>query len=152
SPKTSTSRSLDSSPRSRSRTQPPTRRARPPASRTARAISTTFRSATDAEHLDSAAFARGVLTRADLRVAVLARAPDRRDALGELRVGLAGAQRRLQVTARGREQARVQVAVRGEPRARAVAAERLADRRDDADLARAVAVAVAPRDLAAVAR
>src|SRR5262249_59064616 len=98
------------------------------------------------------ALARGVLARADLGVAVLARAPEARDPRGELFVRLTRAQRGLQVRAAGREQTRVQVAVGRQPRAGAVAAERLGDRGDDADLARAVAVAVAARDLAAIAR
>ena len=49
---------------------------------------------------------------------------------------------------RGREQARVEPALGGDARSRAGAAERLRDRGDDADLARAVAVAPAVRDLA----
>ena len=49
-----------------------------------------------------------------------------------------------------REEAGVELAVGRDPRARAVAAERLRHRGDDADLARAVEVAVALGDLAAV--
>ena len=52
---------------------------------------------------------------------------------------------------RGREQAGVEHAVRGQPRARAVAAERLRDGRDEADLAGAVRIGVALGDLAAAA-
>ena len=53
---------------------------------------------------------------------------------------------------RTREEAGVEAALGGEPRARAVAAERLRHRGDHADLAAAVAVAPALRDLAAVVR
>ncbi len=49
-----------------------------------------------------------------------------------------------------REQARVEPALGGDARPGAVAAERLRDGGDDADLAAAVAVAPAPRDLSAV--
>ena len=52
----------------------------------------------------------------------------------------------------GREEAGVQVAVGGEPRAGAVAAERLGDAADDADLAGSVPVPIALRHLAAISR
>ena len=48
------------------------------------------------------------------------------------------------------EEARVELAVGRQPRPRAVAAERLCDGGDDADLAAAVAIAISLRDLAAV--
>ena len=48
------------------------------------------------------------------------------------------------------EETRVELAVGRQPRPRAVAAERLRDRGDDPDLATAVPVAVALRDLAAI--
>src|SRR5512144_306205 len=83
----------------------------------------------DVRHLDALG-ARRVLA-ADLRVAVAARAPDRRDGAGKLRVGAAVADQRAQVVPFGREQARVDLAVRRQARPRAVAAERLRDRRDD---------------------
>ena len=68
----------------------------------------------------------------------------------ELVVACAAAEERAQVVAADGEEAGVELPVGGEPRAGAVAAERLRDRGDDADLARAVAVAVALGDLAAV--
>src|SRR3954451_19106338 len=63
----------------------------------------------------------------------------------ELRVGGAGAERRLQIPLAAREQARAQLAVRGQADAIAGGAERLRDRVDEADLAGAVGEAVALR-------
>ena len=90
--------------------------------------------------------ARGAL----LGVAVRAPPPGARDLLAQLGVARAGAQRRAQIDAAGREQAGHQPALDGEARARAAAAEGLAHRRDHADLAAAVAVAIAARHLARV--
>ena len=105
-------------------------------------------SAADVGHLDARELGRR--RRALLRVAVGAPAPDPADRRVQLRVVGAAAQERAQVVAPGGEQAGVEASLGRDPRARAVAAERLGDRGDDADLAAAVAVAPAPRDLAAV--
>ena len=90
-----------------------------------------------------------VLFGADLRVAIGATRPHGADRLLEL-VRRVGAQQRSQVVAADSEEAGVELSVRRDPRARAVAAEGLGHRGDDADLARAVEVAVALGDLAAV--
>ena len=87
---------------------------------------------------------------AQLAVAVAAAAPDAADELEQLVVGGAGAQRAAQVHALRGEQAGVERAVGRDARARAVAAERLRDRRDEADFARAVFECVALGDFAAV--
>src|SRR6185369_15154629 len=60
------------------------------------------------------------------------------------------AQQRAQVVPVRAEETRVHLAVSGKARARAIAAERLRDRRDDADLARAVHIAPPLGDLAAI--
>src|SRR2546430_13437214 len=99
------------------------------------------RSASDVAHLD--AWQVGRALRADLRVPVGTTRPDRRDRLADLAVGSAGAQKRSQIVASRREEACVEAAFRGDPGARATAAERLRHRRDEPDLARAVAVPVA---------
>src|SRR5207245_374219 len=105
-------------------------------------------SAADEAHLDLVETLS--LRGAQLRVAVVAPRPDRRDLRGDLVVGGAVADERAQIGAARREQARVERAVGGQPRARAVGAERLRDRRDDADLAATVLVAVTVGDLTAV--
>ena len=74
------------------------------------------------------------------------------DRLGELVVGRAARGRARAGRARECRRGRCRAAVGRDPRARAVAAERLRHGRDHADLARAVAVAPALRDLAAVVR
>src|SRR6266508_5942494 len=104
----------------------------------------------DVAHLDFRQ--RGGRRGSKLRVAVGALAPDRGDRIGELGIARTLAQRRLEIEAFGAKQARVHLAVRRQPRAGAVAAERLRDRRDDADLAFAVAVTPALGDLAAIVR
>ena len=91
-----------------------------------------------------------VLCGSDLGVAVGAALPHGADRLLELVVARVRAEDRAEVVAADGEEAGVELPVGREPRARAVAAERLRDRGDDADLARAVEVAVALRDLAAV--
>ena len=78
------------------------------------------------------------------------RRPDAADRVVQLLVGRAAADERAQVVPLRREEAGVEAALGRDPRARAVAAERLRDGGDDADLAAAVAVAPAPGDLAAV--
>src|SRR5437868_6593017 len=89
---------------------------------------------------------------AELGVAVAAAAPDRADRVCELVVRGAAAHERAQAVAAKPEEACVETPLGRDPRARAVAAERLRDRGDDADLAAPVAVAPAPRHLAAVVR
>src|SRR5690554_2859893 len=88
--------------------------------------------------------------RAELAVAVRARAPDVLQKTDQLGVARAGTERRAQVRALRREQARIKLPVRGQPCAMAVAAERIRDRRDEADLALPVDEAIALRDLAAI--
>src|SRR5690606_22238607 len=89
---------------------------------------------------------------AQLAVAIAAVAPRVLEETDEVRIARAAAQRAAQVDAAGRKETRVKRAVGGEPRAVAIAAERLADGRDEADLALAVVERVALRDLAAVVR
>src|SRR6185436_5920335 len=67
-----------------------------------------------------------------------AAAPHAADELVQLVVAGAGAQRRAQVGALGREQAGIERAVGRDPRPRAIAAERLRHRGDEAELATAV--------------
>jgi hypothetical protein len=74
-----------------------------------------------------------------------------RDLLAQRLVAGTAAQRGAQVMSRSREQAGVEHPLGREPGARAAAAERLADRGDDADLTRAVPVAVPGCDLAGIA-
>src|SRR4051794_32233855 len=90
------------------------------------------------EHLDP----RQVLGRgaSELRVAIRADAPDGRDRVAQLVVRCAGAERLAEVVSVCREEAGVELAVGGQPGAGAVPAERLRDRRDDADFAASVAV------------
>src|SRR2546430_14291001 len=87
---------------------------------------------------------------AQLRVAVVAPGPDRRDLRGDLVVGGAVTDERAQIGAARREKTRVERAGGRQPRARAVCAERLRDRRDDADPPAAVLVAITVGDLTAV--
>src|SRR5438477_12455316 len=105
--------------------------------------------AADLEHLHPALGPdreRGAL----LGVAVAAARPAADDEVAQLLVGGAVAHRAPEVEATGGEQAGDQLALRGEPGPGAVAAERLADRGDDPDLARAVDVAVPLGHLAPV--
>ena len=88
--------------------------------------------------------------RAQLGVAVAAAAPDAADLRAEVVVGRARAERPAQVAPGAREEAGVEPAVGRQPGAGAVAAEGLGDRRDHADLAAAVDVAVAVGHLARV--
>ena len=108
--------------------------------------------AADVRHLDPGQV-DGRALRAQLRVAVGAHAPEPAQPLVELGVrDRSSRTQRAQVVAAAREQAGVELALGRQPGARAVVAERLGDRRDQADLALAVAVAVARGDLAAVGR
>src|SRR6516165_2089492 len=88
------------------------------------------------------------LAGAPLGVAVGAPGPDGGDVLAQRLVAGPRAQQAAQVMPGTGEQAGVELAVGGEPGPGAAAAKRLGDRGDDADLAAAVAVAVAGRDLA----
>src|SRR5690606_6079367 len=101
-------------------------------------------------HLDAPALAGFAQLGAQLAVAVGPRSPDVLQEPDELRVARSRAKRPAQVGAARREEARIELALGRQPCAVAVAAERLADRRDEADLALPVAEAVAGRDLAAV--
>src|SRR5690606_21851162 len=89
---------------------------------------------------------------AQLAVAVAAVAPRVLQEADEVGVARPAAQRAAQVDAAGREETRIQRTVGGEPRAMTVAAERLADGRNEADLALAVVEGVTLRDLAAIIR
>src|SRR5512145_1789621 len=100
--------------------------------------------ATDVGHLHLAFF-RG-LGGTDLRVAINASLPNGSDVVAQHFVGGAAAHEALQVVARLREEAGVERALGGKTHARAGGAERLRDRGDDADLARAVDVAPALGD------
>src|SRR5262245_25628712 len=95
------------------------------------------RSSPDIGHLHLRKVYRVV--RADLRVAIGPSAPDPPDLGADLLVRRPAAHDRAQVVAANAEQARVQASLGRQPRARAVAAERLCDRGDHADLAAAVA-------------
>src|SRR5688572_27289709 len=75
---------------------------------------------------------------AQLAVSVAATSPVVCNERAQLVIARAIAQRRTQVQAGAREQTGVEDAFRGKSRARAAAAERVGDRRDEADLARAV--------------
>lgn len=90
--------------------------------------------------------------RADLRVAVRAFAPEAGDGLGDLFICGAIAQEPTQVKAFDREQAGIELAFRGEAGPGAGAAKRLGDGSDHTDLAAAILVAPALRDLAFVVR
>src|SRR6056297_3483048 len=89
--------------------------------------------------------------RAQLAVAVAAVAPHAVDDPAEFRIVHAAAHRPAQVRAPGSEQACVNATVRGKAGPRAVAAERLRDRADEADLPGAVLELPALGDFAAVA-
>ena len=106
--------------------------------------------AADERHLDLGQV--DGLGAAELGVPVFADRPDAGDGGCELLVRGTGAHEPAQVVPANGEEARVELAVGREPRPRAVAAERLRDGGDDADLAAAVAVAIPLRDLAAVRR
>ena len=108
-------------------------------------------SAPDVIHFD-VLHASGAQFVAQFTVAIGAPLPHRAHQSQQLLVAGAAAQRRPQIGALGREQAGVELAVRGQPRARAVAAERLRDRGDEADLTAAVVERVAARDLAGIGR
>src|SRR6185436_10633026 len=99
----------------------------------------------DVGHLDLRKL-RGRL-RAQLRVPIRPATPDLRDRLLDLRIGGAAADERAQIVPAHGEEARVELPFGRQPRARAVAAERLGDGRDHADLAGAVDVAPPARDL-----
>src|SRR5689334_3920395 len=107
-----------------------------------------FTSPADVRHLDLRQRRRR--GGAQLRVAIAAQAPQRGDGAREALVVGTLAQHRAQVVADRAEQARVHLAVGRQPRAGAVAAERLRDRGDDADLAAPVAITPALGDLAGV--
>src|SRR5688500_5579022 len=96
---------------------------------------------TDVRHLDFFALRR--LGGSDSGIPVGALLPYRRDLVAQDVVGGAVAQQPLQVVPGLREQAGVERAFGREAHARAARAERLGDRGDDADLARAVGVAPA---------
>src|SRR5690606_30324552 len=100
----------------------------------------------DQEHLHVPA--RCPCAPAQFAVAITARGPQACDMFGQS--GIAIAQPRPQIGAFAGEQAGVQPAVGGDARAVAVAAERGADRADEADLAGAVVEAVARGHLAPV--
>src|SRR6187549_1357456 len=93
-------------------------------------------------------FARTGRAAAQFAVAIHAPRPDAGDAIDEC--GLTLRQRRAQVVAVACEQTGIQLAVGRHPRAVAVAAERLADRTDESDLAAAVGIGVARRDFATI--
>jgi hypothetical protein len=95
---------------------------------------------------------RTCLSGAELGVAVRPPCPDGDEALLDLIVARPPAEHRSEVVASRGEQARIELAVGGEPSAGADAAERLRHGGDDADLAGAVTIPVAPRHLAPVVR
>src|SRR6266571_6300139 len=97
----------------------------------------------DVRHLDLRDCSR--LLGSKLGVAVGAARPDRLQLLGDLLVGGAEAERGAEVVAARGEEAGVEPSLGREPRAGAAPAEGLRHRCDDADLARAVEVAPAPR-------
>src|ERR1700733_809523 len=125
-----------------------TMRGRPSLLRCERRFAT---SAADVVHLDLRRRG-GRLAQActQLAVAVTAAEPHGADALEELRVACAAAQRIAQARAGGCEKTGIQNAVGGEPRARAAAAKRLRYRGDEANLTAAVDEAVALGDFPAV--
>src|SRR5262245_688659 len=107
-------------------------------------------SAADVGHLDLVADRGRLGTK--LRVAVRPAAPDATQRRLELVVARAAAYESAQVMATSREQARVQLTQRRQPRPSAGLTERLADRGDRADLARAIDIAIALGDLTGVRR
>src|SRR6185436_14917256 len=86
----------------------------------------------------------------DLRIAVGAHTPDACKKLGNLLIARTFAQKSAEVVPLDSEEAGEQFALRRKPRPRAIAAEWLADRRDDPDLAGPIQVTPTPRDFAAV--
>src|ERR687896_1309653 len=106
--------------------------------------------ATDVGHLDL--LQRRSLRSSDLRIPVGTSLPDRGDFVAQFVVRRAAAQQALEVVAALREEAGVERAFGREPHARAGGAERLRDRRNHADLARAVGVAPSLRDFSRIVR
>src|SRR5262245_38697524 len=102
--------------------------------------------AADVGHLDARELRRPF--GADLRVAVGALCPHAGDGVAELLVARARAEQGPQIGAADREQTRVELPLGRDARPCAVATEGLCDGGDDPDLARPVAVAPAPSDLA----
>src|SRR6266550_4487301 len=105
-------------------------------------------SAAHRKHLDSRQIAgrRGT----QLRVAVVADAPDPADDVAQLRVGSLGPEHRSEIVAVRGEETGIELALRRDAGTGAIAAERGADRRDQTDLTGAVPVAPARRHLAPV--
>src|SRR5436189_5065024 len=87
--------------------------------------------APDVRHLHFAR--RRALFRSQLRIAIVAIAPERRDHVRDLFVARAAAQQFAQVVTAAGEEAEIHLTTGGQARARARAAERLRHRGDDAD-------------------
>ena len=125
----------------------PCARAEPCADASLRAMR---RLAPDVRHLDLRPARR--LSGTALRVAISPDMPDRVQFRRDLVVACAATEERAEVMAICGKEAGVELALGREANARARATEGLRDRGDDSDLAGAVAVAVAARDLATVIR